>query len=261
MKQDFRPGDDLGAWPWTQYRGIGPQSKRVISPPPDKSGFSLMDLDEDESGSDFELEYSSSDEDTDEITSSEEDETIEEDEVNDVVDEEKNWDYDKWRKDQAFDAAVAELEEVERLAPAQYDPDETVSLVTEFYELLVEMGHWELGSVQYPPHALNFTLGKKLGYDDNVLGLMHKLPYYEGGERWGEGRIWDDTDFLNYRLDEHLEIGRHPSYYFADGEDYGAYIESHMLALAYPGSKYGWVLLLDTKLGMCLLTVGILADV
>ena len=246
--------DTLGAWPWTQYRGFVPLHKRPAPPPPDTNEFEHMDLDEDESGSDYELPEGSpkSDESADignfEAEDSDQLEAlVEEDEVKGLVDETEGWDWNKWRDQQVFDRAIAELEAIEKFAKESYDPDEVVSLITEFYALLVEMGHWPLGTIGYPPHAINVELGKELGYDDHVLVLMQKLPYVNRHEnRWESyaGQIVDNTRFADYRQENDLTInGRCP--YWGEGQ----YIESHMLPIAYPCGNHGWIILLDTKLG------------
>ena len=40
-------------------------------------------------------------------------------------------------------------------------------MITQFYQLLVEMGHWEPEHIVYPPHAINITFARELGFDEN----------------------------------------------------------------------------------------------
>ncbi|KAJ7480042.1 hypothetical protein B0H11DRAFT_2280725 [Mycena galericulata] len=43
---------------------------------------------------------------------------------------------------------IAELVKAEQDCGAAYNPDEIVSLITQFYELLIDMGHWPEGSLR-----------------------------------------------------------------------------------------------------------------
>ncbi|KAJ7081702.1 hypothetical protein C8R43DRAFT_1052695 [Mycena crocata] len=86
-------------------------------------------------------------------------------------------------------------------AAAVYNPDLFVSLVTQLYELLIDMGHWPQGSLAYPPHpTLNETLAEELGYD--------RLPYMAPPARIPY--IVDRTPFADYRDEWHLKEGRRP---------------------------------------------------
>jgi len=250
--QWMKTGETLGGWPWLQYRGFLPLHKRPPPTPPDKNQFEHMDFDEEESGSDYEPSaeespggQNSEGGDSSESEDSEELETlIKEDEVKVMVDDMEGWKFHEWNKQQVFDRAVAELEAVEKLAPTIYNVDEVVSLVSEFYELMVEMGHWPEGSICYPPHSIDLKLGKEVGYNDEVLDLMQKLPYLKR-LRYGRKQICEDTEFANYTIDEDLRDGRR-HYYFRDDEPC---MESHMLMIASPSHLCGRFILLDTKLG------------
>ena len=112
----------------------------------------------------------------------------------------------------------------------------------------------DLTNISYPPHSINVELGKELGYDDDVLDLMQKLPYVNRPDHWWDRKdIWDDTDFADYRLEDYLRIvGRRPFWRFNDEPC----IESHILPIAYPHRNYGWLMLLDTKLGKFISSFG-----
>lgn len=238
-----RLDNSLGPYPWTQYRGYELPRRRKASPPPDENTLAGMDLDDNEAENDQPTSPPSSS-DSETIGSWASDEVN--DELNVLAEDNKTFNWDAWRADQAFEKAIADLEEVERKAPTVYDPDEVVSLVTEFYELMVNMGHWPLDALFYPPHSINIPFGKELGYDDAVLDLMQKLPYVDPRCNRHGTYVVNETIFANYTSDEDLERGRHPSW----GNKDEPRIEGHMLAIAYPASLYGWLILLDTKLGM-----------
>ncbi|KAJ7624987.1 hypothetical protein DFH06DRAFT_1339775 [Mycena polygramma] len=147
---------------------------------------------------------------------------------------------------------IAELVEAEEAAAAAYNPDEVVSLITQFYELLVTMSHCPEGSLRYAPHKdppVNEALAVQLGYDPAVVSLMLRLPYFDDNvnqnpEMYG---IIGRTAFADYTTAYDLQEGRHPyPYQYLDGcPD----IDPWLLPIMLP-NRDGWNVMLDTRLGV-----------
>jgi hypothetical protein len=151
----------------------------------------------------------------------------------------------------AFARQIAELVKAEQDAAAAYNPDEVASLLTEFVELFVTMGHFPEGSIQYPPHTdppVNEELATRLGYTPAVISLMRRLPYVHSAERgWTETLIVDRTPLANYTREDSLREGRHPyPYEYLNG---GTDLDPWLLPLVLP-NRDGWNILLDTELGV-----------
>jgi hypothetical protein len=219
---------------------------------------SIRDLDfqsEDEEGSGYEPSESEISEELNNVENSEDgaeterdnsmDFDVDENEVKDLEREveEQGWPSssstpsEKERLEEAkFQEEVRILEAAEKEAAESYDPDEVVKLLTELYELLVEMTHWPEGVIKYAPHTdppLNEELAKELGYDPDVIGLMQKLPYVNDRRGRETGRLlFDDGRFCQYTDDRVLESGR-----------------KYPLSLVEPCTRDGWVAFLDTRLG------------
>ncbi|KAJ7895982.1 hypothetical protein B0H14DRAFT_2679891 [Mycena olivaceomarginata] len=144
---------------------------------------------------------------------------------------------------------IADLVKAEQDAAAAYNPDEVVALITEFYELLVTMGHWPEGSLRYPPHdpPVNETLAVQLGYAPATISLMHRLPYvaskFNDADRYA---IVARTRLADYTRDKSLKEGRCPyPYQYIDGcPD----IDPWLLPFTLP-HRDGWNVMLDTRLG------------
>ncbi|KAF7306393.1 Protein kinase domain-containing protein [Mycena indigotica] len=124
---------------------------------------------------------------------------------------------------------ITMLEAHERHLVASYDIEEVVGLIMEFYEMLVDMGHWEATELMYAPHTdppVNAEHALELGYDENAVELMQRLPYVR----------------------EHdLNEGRRP-YPQAHADD-GIDLDPGLLPLMLPW-RHGWLVLLDTRLGL-----------
>ncbi|KAJ6588445.1 hypothetical protein B0H19DRAFT_1248105 [Mycena capillaripes] len=142
---------------------------------------------------------------------------------------------------------IADLVKAEEDAAAAYSPDEVVSLITQFLELLVNMGHWPEGSIRYAPHTdppVDEQLAVQLGYAPAAISLMHRLPYLSR-------KVNNDGDtfalvyragFADYTLEYHLKEGRRPyPYYESD-------IDPWLLPIMLAGRE-GWNIMLDTRLG------------
>ena len=129
-----------------------------------------------------------------------------------------------------------------------FNARETASLMTEFYELLSQMGQFPPATIKYPPHnhpPVNVKFAKSLGMAPQVVDLIQKLPYIES-----TGRIWlFEGIFADFREDEDLESSRDPFGVIPDGWSYyserGPYMRPWQVALNAVGN-HGAVLLLDT---------------
>ncbi|KAJ7498107.1 hypothetical protein B0H11DRAFT_2383033 [Mycena galericulata] len=146
---------------------------------------------------------------------------------------------------------IAELVKAEQEAAAAYDPDEVVSLITQFYELLIEMGHWPEGSLRYPPHTdppVNEALAVELGYSPSTISIMQRLPYSTvAASHSDQSYILGCTRWADYTSEENLREGRHPYPY---GVIYGCSdLDPWLLPLMLP-NRDGWNVMLDTKLGV-----------
>ncbi|KAJ7166505.1 hypothetical protein C8R43DRAFT_986236 [Mycena crocata] len=152
------------------------------------------------------------------------------------------------KEDQA--QQLVDLVKAEEDAAAAYNPDEVVSLVTQLYELLITMGHWPEGSLQYPPHTtLNEALAAELGYDAAVILLMQRLPYLtpQANNDSPPYIVADRTPFADYRDERQLKEGRrpYPYQYLDDCPD----LDAWMLPLTLP-YRDGRHIMLDTRLGV-----------
>ncbi|KAJ7768249.1 hypothetical protein B0H16DRAFT_1519145 [Mycena metata] len=145
--------------------------------------------------------------------------------------------------------SIAPLLEAEREAAAAYDPDEIVSLITQFYELLIAMGHWPEGSLRYAPHTnppLNEELAVQLGYTPAAISLMKRLPYLSSEVNQRHSPILGRSVLADYTRDADLKEGRrpYPYMYNEDGPDLDPWLVPWML----PG-RDGSHVILDTTLG------------
>ncbi|CZR62472.1 uncharacterized protein PAC_12369 [Phialocephala subalpina] len=129
--------------------------------------------------------------------------------------------------------------------------------MTEFYELLAEMGYYDASIIARPPHTdlgINKTLAVKLGFSQAAMDMMDILPYLNttgdgdsGSVSWSHG---EDNEFLlhgvfaDMREDDHLEASRDP-FYMVDttgdikgwDEDGGPYMRSDFVTLSLPGNE------------------------
>ncbi|KAJ7605503.1 hypothetical protein DFH06DRAFT_1487179 [Mycena polygramma] len=150
-----------------------------------------------------------------------------------------------------LDDQLAELVKAEEAAAAAYDPDQVVSLITEFYELLITMGHFPEGSLRYAPHTnppVDEALAVQLGYEPAVVSLMLRLPYFNGNV--GNPDIcWliESTYFADYTCQRDLKFGRRPYPY--PGRKGCPDIDSWLLPIMLP-NRDGWNVMLDTRLGV-----------
>lgn len=229
-----------------------------------KTSTSIRDVefqDSDSAGTDYLPSEDSSHGDDEEINSSSDeaellDPDVDEREVQDLIRdiEENGWpssptisENERAEKNQ-FSEQIEILDNAEKEIAAMYDPDEVVALLTEFFELLVEIAHWPQGVVQKAPHrhpAVNVDLGKSLEYDEAVLELMQRLPYVGDGGNRSVRQIVPDSFFYNYTTERDLKRAKkHVGY-----DKYGATIDSWILPIVGPSNRDGWSIVLDTRLG------------
>lgn len=236
-------------WPW------GQPSILTEKKPCQANSWLNTDLEEPDDGSDSDYEHSGRDDSDASDSESMSDGDIGTSELADIrTDAESGWRYWRTRSQEKVDERedlprqVAELVKAEQNAAAAYNPDEVVSLITQLYELLIAMGHWPKGSIQYPPHInppVNEELAAQLGYAPAVISLMQQLPYSVSNDE--EDYILGRTRFANYTDDEDLREGRHPSPYqwIPDCPD----LDPWLMPLMLP-NREGWNVMLDTNLGV-----------
>ncbi|KAJ7176712.1 hypothetical protein C8R46DRAFT_1077088 [Mycena filopes] len=147
---------------------------------------------------------------------------------------------------------IPQLLEAERAAAASYNPVVVVSLITQFYELLIDMGHFPEGSLRYAPHTnppVNEALAVQLGYAPSAISIMQQLPYLSpevNGFRHRDQCILARTVFADYTRDEDLKEGRRPYPYMYT--DNCPDLDPWLLPLMLP-SRDGSHVILDTTLG------------
>ncbi|KAJ7771960.1 hypothetical protein DFH07DRAFT_997690 [Mycena maculata] len=243
-------------WPWAQRSILTPEVE-------EKPSWLNTDLDEkddsgdyipssDDSGSDDGNQGTESDEDSDSTSQ------VSDPEVADLTAHGLAWRRSPFltesqqSQEQNEDLArqISELVKAEQDAAAAYNPEEVVSLITQFYELLITMGHWPEGSLRYSPHVdppVNEALAAGVGYAPAVISLMKRLPYLTWKANRDDSRhIVGRTPWADYTSNEDIAEGRHPyPYQYIDGcPD----LDPWLLPLMLP-ERDGWNVLLDTNLG------------
>ncbi|KAJ7248619.1 hypothetical protein B0H12DRAFT_1123471 [Mycena haematopus] len=156
-------------------------------------------------------------------------------------------------KEADLDRQIGDLLQAEEDVAAAYNPDEVASLIGQFYQCMVTMGHWPEGSVRYPPHTnppVNEELALQLGYTPAAVSLMHRLPYPSSNiNGWNNDlyAIFSCTRIADYTSEDHIREGRRPyPYEYLDGcPD----LDPWLLPLVLP-KLYGWHVMLDTNLGV-----------
>jgi len=123
--------------------------------------------------------------------------------------------------------------------------------LTELYQTLVEMQYLPKQLVRLPPHTaadnedddettVNVETGADVGFDEEVMELMQKLPYITGdSDDWYVAPYTHPVSYLKeWRIDggrDPLDVGRND-------------LPPHALALTW-GASYGTFLIYDTKTG------------
>ncbi|KAK7063890.1 SWIM-type domain-containing protein [Favolaschia claudopus] len=152
-----------------------------------------------------------------------------------------------------LDAGIPTVLKAEEDAAASYDPDRVVSVITQFYDLLITMGHWPEDSIRYPPHTdppVDEELAADLGYSPEVISLMKHLPYPSAkmnGPYGEQIKIFSETRIGDYTDEWYLREGRLPSPYKYYNNC--PKLDPWLLPLVFP-HNYGWHVMLDTKIGV-----------
>jgi len=124
--------------------------------------------------------------------------------------------------------------------------DEVASLMTEFYELLAEMGYYEPAKIDRAPHTdpgINHEYAKEVGFSDKAVEMMLKLPYLntELDVAWMHGASHVEFllygTFIDFRLDENLLSSQDPLYILGNeqkglNEDDGRYMKPDYIPLS-----------------------------
>ncbi|KAJ7620979.1 hypothetical protein FB45DRAFT_132224 [Roridomyces roridus] len=244
------PGYKPYPWPWA-HESILTLAK------PDPTWLDTDWTEEDDSSDYIPEEHSGSDDSGNDSDS--DDEYISDSEIAALGHYPLEWRHQRWPTH--FQEAQEEIDDLprqitrlvieERAAAAAYDPGEVVTLLTQFLELLIEMGHYPENSLRYAPHtepSVNVELATELGYSESAVHLMQQLPYFNksvNGSR--EEGIVARTRFADYTSDRDLREGRRPypyQFYPQSGD-----LDPWLLPLVLPG-RDGWHVIIDTKLGV-----------
>ncbi|KAH8893960.1 hypothetical protein GQ53DRAFT_745365 [Thozetella sp. PMI_491] len=90
--------------------------------------------------------------------------------------------------------------------PSSYNLEETVSIISSFYNFLVRMHAGEsIEWVEYPPPGgwptIPYEEYRKMGYNDTVIALIRQLPYFGNAESGCE--IMEHTWLHNWKSELH----------------------------------------------------------
>lgn len=147
---------------------------------------------------------------------------------------------------------------------SSYNEETIVSLIKEYYSLLVSLAYLHASQVIHPPpssHAINELLCNQLGLDAAVISLMKKIPYIDGP--YSDGELdWDSSAYgcmlfpgsycgseaYSFLRDYDIVESRDPEGHRTVGWRLN-YLLSHDVALAH-NLRDGMSLVLDTKASM-----------
>jgi hypothetical protein len=128
-----------------------------------------------------------------------------------------------------------------------YNEQEIVNLVTELYELLVELCYVSRSDIAWPPkpngHRIDEAICKELGLKPEVVRLMQKIPYPRDSYIARDVELFPWSDVYVYIEDGEIRAGRDPDH-FGD-ECRPDYIKSTDIALCQ-GTRDGMTVVLDT---------------
>jgi hypothetical protein len=138
--------------------------------------------------------------------------------------------------------------------------EEVVEAMTEFYELLAEMGYYDSKLVEKAPHksGINRTLAEELNYSRDAIEMMDMLPYLNLAEPGEEAWVTDNNEFLLFgefadlRDEDVLEQCRDPMFatQFENGQpiegDGYEYMSPNHICLMLLGN-HGAIMVLDVK--------------
>lgn len=142
-----------------------------------------------------------------------------------------------------------------------YNEARIVSLIIEYYSLLISLSYLHDSQVINPPpsnHAINESLCNQLGLDAAVISLMRKIPYIDGPYSDGEldwdasaygcmlfPGSWRGSEAYSFLRDDDIIESRDPEADAKTGVRLN-YLLSHDVALAH-NLRDGVTLVLDTK--------------
>jgi hypothetical protein len=133
-----------------------------------------------------------------------------------------------------------------------YNQEETVSLISRYYELLAKMRYFPESYIKYPPHnpAIDLDLAKELNLEPQVIELLQALPYVEGYSNEDEFILWGS--FADMRDPSVLRQSRDPAYADPSSSEFdhpdGAYVRPWELVINECGN-HGTVMYLNTRNG------------
>lgn len=148
---------------------------------------------------------------------------------------------------------------------SSYNEATLVSLIKEYYALLVSISYLHASQIVNPPPSdqiINESICNQLGLDAAVTSLMKKIPYIDGPYSDGEldeeasaygCMLFPGSRAYSFLRDYDIIESRDPE---ADGTE-GVrlnYLLSHDIALAH-NLRDGMTLVLDTKASMILKSI------
>lgn len=154
------------------------------------------------------------------------------------------------------------------LAPTAmpYNEETIISLITEWYSLLISLAYLHPAQVIYPPHDINEQLCRSLGIDDSVISLMRKIPYVDGpyadiqkqegldeGETVYGCHVFPGSMGYSFLRDDDIIESRDPEKGGIGGVRLN-YLLSHDVALSHC-LRDGMILILDIKASTSLAVV------
>lgn len=147
-----------------------------------------------------------------------------------------------------------------------YNEATIVSLIEEYYSLLLSLSYLRASQIVNPPpsdHLINEKLCNSLGLDTAVISLMKKIPYIDGPYSASDGELdeeasaygcllfpgsWTGSLAYSFLRDDDILESRDP--YATGTQGYRLnYLLSHDVALAH-NLRDGMTLVLDTKASM-----------
>ena len=151
-------------------------------------------------------------------------------------------------------------------AAIPYNEETIVSLITEWYTLLISLAYLHPTQVIYPPHDIKERLCRSLGIDDSIISLMRKIPYVDGPyadvqkrEGLDEGatvygcHVFPGSMGYSFLRDDDIIESRDPENDGIGGVRLN-YLLSHDVALSHC-LRDGMILILDTKASTSLAVV------
>lgn len=128
-----------------------------------------------------------------------------------------------------------------------YIEQEIVDLVTQLYELLVDLCYIPRSDIVWPPqphgHRINEAICEELGLTHKVVRLMRRIPYPRDSYTAKDFELFPWSRVFVYLEDDELRNGRDPDHYGAECRL--DYIKDTDIALC-SGTRDGISVVLDT---------------